>query len=115
VVGARPFATTHEAQPAHLMLAEQILRAPQSSDPTGGATSFFEPKLQDEAVRYGEMCRRGQATYRLASGKIVDTCRFRDYRKPAAQIRSEWTKGGSRVVASAGRFEFYGKPGRVTA
>jgi hypothetical protein len=82
---ARPFASSQRPTTASLAIAREVLAAPQSTDPTVGATAFFEPKLQDKLVAEG---RPG-------------------YRFNAAQIRERWQNGGQRPVGTVGAFEFF--------
>lgn len=103
-----PFSSARPATSAHRTLAKEILQADQSADPTGGATSFFEPKMQDIFFKAGEMARAGQTGDRVIDGvKLTDITRFKNYKKDAATIRNSWSKG-STVYAKAGRFEFWG-------
>lgn len=103
-----PFSSARAANDSHRALAKQILSAPQEQDPTGGATSFFEPKMQDVFFKAGEMARAGQTGDRVIDGvKITDITRFKNYRKNAQQIREKWGNG-SALYATAGRFEFWG-------
>lgn len=103
-----PFSSARPAKPEHYALARQVLAADQSEDPTGGATSFFEPRMQDIFFKAGEMARRGETGDRVIDGvKLTDITRFKNYKKDADTIRQNWSKG-SAVVATAGRFEFWG-------
>jgi hypothetical protein len=79
----RPMSSARGPATQDLALARAILRAPESEDPTRGATSFFEPVLQDRLVREG---RPG-------------------YRLTAAQVREKWLRDGLEPVAYIGRFE----------
>lgn len=116
-----PFSSDRPGTAATRAIALQVLSAPAGSDPTGGATAFFEPKLQDVLVRYGVQYRAAHPGGKVrnpsmivtqANGKPLDISRFYNYNKPAAQIRSDWTKGGDRLLATVGRFEFYGRPAK---
>lgn len=110
--GSNPPASS--ARPATMAtgaIAEQVLSLPQSADPTGGATSFFEPKMQDIFFKAGELARSGEKGDRVIDGvKLTDITRFKNYRKNAQQIRESWSKG-STLYATAGRFEFWGSSG----
>lgn len=70
-------------------LATEILNGggQYATDPTNGAISFFEPKVQDAAVKTG------------AAGIT----------KTADQIRSKWENEGLVLSATIGRWEFYKK------
>lgn len=106
--GDPPFSSARPANDAHLRLAREILAADQSQDPTGGATSFFEPKMQDLFAKAGEMARNGETGDRVIDGvKLTDITRFKFYRKNADQIREKWYKSNT-IYAIAGRFEFWG-------
>ena len=103
-----PFASARPATEASRALARQILAADQSEDPTGGATSFFEPRMQDAFAKAGAMARAGETGDRVIDGvKITDITRFKNYKKDANQIRDSWGKG-STLYANAGRFEMWG-------
>lgn len=103
-----PASSARDANETTRAIARQVLAAPQSEDPTGGATSFFEPRMQDIFFKAGEMARAGQTGDRIIDGvKLTDITRFKFYRKNANQIRSSWS-GGSGLYAIAGRFEFWG-------
>lgn len=103
-----PFSSARDATEATRALARQVLSMPQSQDPTGGATSFFEPRMQDIFAKAGEMARAGQTGDRIIDGvKLTDITRFKGYRKNAQQIRESWGKG-SALYATGGRFEFWG-------
>lgn len=85
----RPFSSRREAAARDLGLAIRVLAAPQSADPTGGATSFFEPVLQDRWVAEG---RPG-------------------YNFSAAQVRERWRADGLVPVAIIGRLETWRRGG----
>lgn len=103
-----PFASARPASDGTYALAREILAADQSDDPTGGATSFFEPKLQDVLVQAGALARAGETGLRVIDGvKISDITRFKSYKKTADVIRKSWSKG-SALYAVAGPFELWG-------
>ena len=103
-----PFSSAREAKESHRQLARQVLAADQSQDPTGGATSFFEPKMQDVFAKAGALARAGETGDRVIDGvKLTDITRFKAYKKDADGIRSSWAPG-SALYARAGRFEFWG-------
>lgn len=103
-----PFASARPASDSHRKLAAEILAADQSQDPTGGATSFFEPRMQDVFAKAGEMARNGETGDRVIDGvKLTDITRFKNYKKSADDIRKSWGNG-SALYANAGRFEFWG-------
>ena len=56
----RPISTAQEALDADLALAEKVLKAPRKADPTGGATHFINPKLQDRLAKRGRRGYRGR-------------------------------------------------------
>jgi hypothetical protein len=82
---ARPFSTARAATAKNLALAREILAAPQSDDPTGGALAFFEPKVQDLLVQQG---RPG-------------------YRLTANDVREKWIREGQQQRGTVGAFEFF--------
>src|SRR5262252_9065389 len=49
----RPFSSARPANDQNRALAHRVLAAPQSEDPTAGATAFFEPHVQDQLVAEG--------------------------------------------------------------
>jgi hypothetical protein len=57
---------------------------PTSADPTGGATSFIEPRLQDELHNAG---RKDHKSY--------------------AEVRARWMRRGEVPMGMVGRFEFW--------
>lgn len=110
-----PFSSARPATGATRKLAQEILSADQSEDPTNGATAFFEPKMQDVFAQAGAMARAGQTGDRVIDGvKLTDITRFKAYRKTAADIRASWGKGSS-LYAKAGRFEFWGSTSKLIA
>lgn len=103
-----PFSSARDATAATRALAAQVLAADQSEDPTRGATSFFEPRMQDIFAKAGALARAGETGDRTIDGvKLSDITRFKAYKKNAAAIRESWGKG-SALYATAGRFEFWG-------
>lgn len=103
-----PFSSARPASDSHLKLAHEILVSDQSLDPTIGATSFFEPHMQDIFYKAGELARRGETGDRIIDGvKLTDITRFKNYTKDAQTVRSKWAHG-STIYATAGRFEFWG-------
>lgn len=81
----RPFSSAREATNVNRVLARRVLDAPTSDDPTRGATSFFEPRVQDQLVA------QHRAGYRFTS----------------AQLRARWQRGGQRQIGSVGAFELW--------
>ncbi len=103
-----PFSSARSGNDSHRKLAVEILSADQSDDPTGGATSFFEPRMQDAFAKAGTLARAGETGDRVIDGvKLTDITRFKNYCKDADAIRAKWSKG-STLYATAGRFEFWG-------
>jgi hypothetical protein len=103
-----PFSSARPPSAPHVTLAGDILRAAQSSDPTGGATSFFEPRMQDAFAKAGALARAGETGNRTIDGvKMTDITRFKYYNKDADAIRAKWGHGSTQY-ATAGRFEFWG-------
>ena len=103
-----PFSSARSATDATRQMARDILAADQSTDPTGGATSFFEPRMQDAFAKAGALARAGETGSRVIDGvKLSDITRFKAYRKDADAIRASWSKG-STLYATAGPFEMWG-------
>lgn len=103
-----PFSSARPPNDGHRSLARSVLSAPQEQDPTGGATSFFEPKMQDIFFKAGELARAGQTGDRVIDGvKLTDITRFKNYKKDANAVRAKWGNG-STIYAVANRFEFWG-------
>lgn len=111
--GDPPFSSARPATAATLRLATEVLAQDQADDPTGGATSFFEPRMQDAFYKAGELARAGQTGDRVIDGvKITDISRFKAYRKDADGIRKSWGRG-STLYKTEGRFEFWGSARRL--
>lgn len=103
-----PFSSARPATDAHRRLAREILAADQADDPTGGATAFFEPRMQDAFAQAGARARAGETGALVVNGvRMSDITRFKNYRKDALQVRSTWSPG-STLYATAGRFELWG-------
>lgn len=103
-----PFSSARDAGAPHRKLAQEILAANQGDDPTGGATSFFEPRMQDAFAKAGALARAGETGDRVIDGvKLTDITRFKSYKKSADDLRKSWGNG-SALYAKAGRFEFWG-------
>ena len=51
----RPVSTNQRALDSDRILARHVLSAAGSFDPTGGATNFINPRLQDELARTGRV------------------------------------------------------------
>lgn len=81
----RPFSSAREATDTNRALAQRVLAAPQSEDPTRGATSFFEPRVQDKLVA------------EKRSG----------YRFTSEQLRQRWRLSGQRQKGIVGAFELW--------
>lgn len=81
----RPFSSARPATAINRQLAANVLAAPLADDPTYGATSFFEPRVQDLLVAAG---RPG-------------------YRFTSDQLRERWRKDGQGSRISVGAFEFW--------
>ncbi len=61
----RPVSSQQDAIAADRKLARRILHAPLASDPTGGATHFLNPQLQDQLALQGRPGYRGQSYRRV--------------------------------------------------
>jgi len=81
----RPFSSARPATSANLILAREVLAAPQSDDPTVGALAYFEPAVQDRLVAQG---RPG-------------------YRFDSSALRRRWEGQGQQQLATVGAFEFW--------
>jgi hypothetical protein len=81
---ARFAATGQSARSLEIDLAREILDAPQSADPTRGATNFFSPRAQDRL--------RAQALAGVEAAKLVT--------KNAAEKRAEWIGFGWRPLGA---------------
>lgn len=82
--GGRFASTRRPGNEATRAIARDVLEL-REPDPTGGATSFFEPAAQDKLYRAGTA----------------------GYRYDADGIRRKWTSEGAQLVAVIGRWEFY--------
>lgn len=83
--GKRPMSSRQAPRAEDYKVADAVLAAPQSADPTGGATKFFEPRLQDHLVKEG---RPG-------------------YKRTADEVRKRWLRDAD-YYGSVGVWEFYG-------
>ena len=63
----RPVSTSQNALPTDLELARHILSAPAFLDPTGGATNFINPRLQDRLAESGALPGYAGRTYERVS------------------------------------------------
>ncbi len=80
----RLFATRQRATQGARRIAREVLTASPGEDPTGGATNFFEPAVQDRL---------------FAAGRL---------RRTAEEIRRRWREVfGLELVATIGGWEFY--------
>jgi len=74
----RPVSSVQEAQDADRELARAILASPDLLDPTGGATQFINPRLQDELARRGAPGYRGRS-YRVVSRRWRESYGWEPY------------------------------------
>ena len=81
----RPFSSARPASKVNMELARRVLAAPQSADPTDGATAFFEPKVQDWLV----------------------AARREGYHYTSDKLREKWKREGQRQLSTVGAFEFW--------
>ncbi len=107
--GDPPFASGKEPNAGDFALARHVLAQPLVRDPTGGATAFFEPGLQDLVARLGAIYRRhgGAPDDATPQGTRPKLWRYRRYTKGAEAIRETWTKRGERMLASVGKYELW--------
>ena len=92
----RPFASSRPGTAEDLALAREVLAAPETDDPTRGASAFFEPALQDRII---EANRRA-----LAEGRPLP---HPSYRRTADEVRAHWSAGGQRLIERVGAFELW--------
>lgn len=87
----RPVSSKQQATDADRALAEAILEAPAILDPTGGATHFINPSLQDE------LARRGVPGYAGRSYQVVRRIWQRRYRwEPYYRLSDQLELWGAR-------------------
>jgi hypothetical protein len=96
---ARFAATGQAAREIEIQLAREILTAPRTADPTGGATNFFSPRAQDRL--------RAAALAGVAAAQLV--------KKNAEEKRAEWIGFGWRSLGAppgtpADLVEFFNNP-----
>jgi hypothetical protein len=101
--GSPPFASIQTPVARDYHLAKRILQSPLKDDPTGAATSYFEPDQQDKAAKLG-------AIYRANRKTRPELKRFAPYHDDADTIRSRWQARGERPLATVGRFELWHTP-----
>jgi hypothetical protein len=75
----RPVSSKQPATHADRRLAHQVLAAPLSLDPTGGATHFINPKLQDELARSGKLPGYKGNFYRKVRRRWIRRYRWEPY------------------------------------
>lgn len=96
----RSYSTAQAASASDRELAAQVLSEPPSMDPTGGATAFFEPAVQDIAAARGTAYREDPASH-------PDWERFRRYYSDSLELRERWSARGQVYLATVGRWEFW--------
>ncbi len=101
--GKQPWATSKAAQASDHDDAMKFLSLPWSQDLTHGAHMFFEPAAQDKILRLADM-------YRSNPGKYSKYANLAKYKRSADEIRRKWTSEGNQLLATVGRWEFYGRP-----
>lgn len=92
----RPFASSRPATVENLKLARDVLAAPATADPTGGAGAFFEPAIQDRLVDENK---------RLIAAGLPPS--RPGYKRTSAEVREKWNREGQRQLSTVGRFEFW--------
>lgn len=78
-----PFSSRLPAAERHLVIAREVLTAPQSDDPTNGATSFLEPALYEQQYREGKV------------------------KRSLEELRAKWRADGGRQLATVGPIELW--------
>jgi hypothetical protein len=92
----RPFASSRPATAENVRLAREVIAAPQSADPTGGAVAFYEPAVQDKLVAENRRL--------IAAGQPP---KYPGYRLDSAEVRAKWIREGQRPMGTVGAFEFF--------
>lgn len=98
----QPWSTARPANAKDRTDAARFLAMSWNEDRTGGAHKFFEPGAQDELYRRG-------AAYRADPAKNAQWAKFNKYKSDANGIRARWGKEGNSLLASIGRWEFWGR------
>ena len=92
----RPVASWQEATEEDRALAREILSAPQSADPTGGATHFMNPLLQDRLARQGHPGYRGRS-YRKVRRTWIRSYGWRPYYRIGNELELWGPRKGART------------------
>jgi hypothetical protein len=101
------YASTRKAPSARSRnIANEVLDAPRTADPTGGAIEFWIPSQQDDLHRLGEI-------YRMAvrQGDVVRALKFlpfADYGSADA-VRAQFAEEQLEIVGSVGAVELLGR------
>lgn len=105
----RPVSTRQEATAADRELARMVLSAPQKLDPTGGATHFINPRLQDKLAKSGKLPGYKGKTYRRVKRRWRQVYGWRIYYRLGPELEfwgpgPERDKEPSLLVASSSRW-----------
>lgn len=94
----RPVASGQAALDSDRKLARRVLARKQSKDPTGGATHFINPRLQDKLARRGVRGYRGNS-YRVVRRRWRRAYGWRPYYRlgPELELWGPKKRGASPV------------------
>jgi hypothetical protein len=92
----RPVSSRQEASDVDRELARHILAAPTTMDPTGGATHFINPMLQDELAARGRPGYRGRP-YREVRRRWSDSYGWEPYYRLGPDLELCGPKRSGRV------------------
>ena len=100
--GLRPVSTHEPTNETFRRLVHRVLRGEIPST-LPGAKKFFEPAVQEKAVKIGREAQR-----KLAAGELLtkQERRLMYYKKTVAEVRQEWLNT-SRLVGTIAGIEFY--------
>ena len=105
--GKQPWSTARAPNAKDRADAARFLAAPWGEDPVRGAHKFFEPQQQDDIYALAEK-------YRADPKANAKWAKFNKYKSNANDIRRRWTNEGGRMLASIGRWEFWGRASAPT-
>ena len=75
----RPVSSRQEPQDSHREIAKKVLTSPVAHDPTGGATHFLNPQLQNTLARQGKRSGYAGNTYRKVRKRWLRTYKWQPY------------------------------------
>lgn len=96
----RPVSSRHAATDSERALATLVLAAPDLMDPTGGASHFINPVLQDELARTGSVPGYAGNTYQVVRRRWIESYGWSPYYRLGADLEF-WgpSSGGPAPVA----------------